>query len=334
VEPIDATIIVVNYQGGGGVLGACLDAVARQSDVGFETIVVDNASPDGSAGEAEGRSGVHVVRNERNVGFGAACNQAAALARGRHLAFLNYDSVPEPGWLAALVRAADASPDVGAVQGIVLLPGGRVNTAGNLQHFLGFSWAPATEHAPSGPPYEIACGSGAALLVPRARFEEIGGFWDELFLYAEDTDLSWRLRLQGLRILACPAARSEHAYEFGRNPEKFFHLERNRMLVLGANYQVSTLVRLAPLLLATEAALLVVAARAGWLPQKLRALRAVAEAFPALRAHRRRVQSTRRVADAAIVRGFETRLGPEFGPTIAAVSGPSLAAYARLARLV
>ena len=106
------------------------------------------------------------------------------------------------------------------------------------------------------------------------------------------------------------------------------------MLVLGANYEVSTLVRLAPLLLATEAALLVVAARAGWLPQKLRALRAVAEALPALRAHRRRVQSTRRVADAAIVRGFETRLGPEFGPTIAAVSGPSLAAYARLARLV
>jgi GT2 family glycosyltransferase len=332
VEPIDATIILVNYQGR-GVLGACLDAVARQAGVRFEVVVVDNASPDGSADEAEGRDGVLLVRNAENVGFGAACNQAAARARGRHLAFLNFDSVPEPGWLAALVRVADETPDLGAVQGIVLLPGGAVNTAGNRQHLLGFSWAPGAEHAPTGDPYEIAAGSGASLLVPRARFEQVGGFWDAIFLYVEDTDLSWRLRLLGLRILACPDARSEHAYEFGRNREKFFHLERNRILMLGANYERGTLVRLAPLLLATEAALLLVAARAGWLPQKLRAIGSVATALPALRAHRRRVQATRQVGDRAIVRAFETRLGPEFGERIAAISGAPLAAYARLAGL-
>jgi len=322
----------VNYQGR-GVLGACLDAIAQQVDATFDVIVVDNASPDGSADEAEGRPGVELVRNARNVGFGAACNQAAQLASGRHLAFLNYDSVPEPGWLAALVRVADATPDVGAVQGVVLLPGGGVNTAGNRQHFLGFSWAPAQERAPEGLPYEIAAGSGASLLVPRARFEQVGGFWDELFLYVEDTDLSWRLRLAGLRILACPDARSLHAYEFGRNREKFFHLERNRILMLGANYETATLVRIAPLLLATEAALLAVAARGGWLPQKLRAMRAVGTALPALRAQRRRVQAARQVDDTVIARRFETRLGPEFGGAIAALSAPPLAVYARLARL-
>jgi GT2 family glycosyltransferase len=332
VEPIDATIILVNYQGR-GVLGACLDAVANQVGVRFDVVVVDNASPDGSADEAEGRAGVRLVRNDENVGFGAACNQAAGVAEGRHLAFLNFDSVPEPGWLAALVRVADATPEVGAVQGIVLLPGGAVNTAGNRQHLLGFSWAPHAEHAPTGEPYEVAAGSGASLLVPRVRFEEVGGFWDELFLYVEDTDLSWRLRLLGLRILACPDARSEHAYEFGRNREKFFHLERNRVLMLGANYELATLLRLAPLLLATEGALLVVAARGGWLPQKLRAIGSVVTALPALRAQRRRVQRTRRTRDAAIVRGFETRLGPEFGETVAAISATPLAAYARLAHL-
>jgi GT2 family glycosyltransferase len=332
VEPTDATIIVVNYQGR-GVLGACLDGVAGQVGASYDVVVVDNASPDGSADEAEGREGVRVVRNSVNVGFGAACNQAAGLARGRHLAFLNHDSVPEPRWLASLVEVADGDPDTGAVQGVVLMPDGSVNTAGNRQHFLGFSWAPAAPHAPDGPPYEITCGSGASLLVPRARFEEVGGFWDELFLYAEDTDLSWRLRLAGLRILACPAARSEHAYEFGRNPEKYFHLERNRLLVLSANYETATLVRLAPLLLATEAALLVIAARGGWLPQKLRAARAVAAAVPALRAQRRRVQRARRVGDASIVSRFESRLGPEFGTAVAALSAPPLRAYARVAGL-
>ena len=333
MEPIDATIILVNYQGR-GVLGKCLDAVSRQSGVRFEVVVVDNASPDGSADEAEGRTGVRLVRNAGNVGFGAACNQAAALAQGRHLAFLNFDSTPEPEWLAALVAVADATPEIGAVQGIVLLPGGAVNTAGNRVHFLGFSWAPGAEHAPTGAPYAVAAGSGAALLVPRARFEQVGGFWDELFLYVEDTDLSWRLRLLGLQVLACPQARSEHAYEFGRNPEKFFQLERNRLLMLGANYQLSTLVRLAPLLLATEAALLLVAARGGWLPQKLRAIGAVARALPQLRSHRRRVQGSRLVGDRSVMRAFETRLGPEFGSAIAALSAPPLAAYARLVRLV
>ena len=91
--------------------------------------------------------------------------------------------------------------------------------------------------------------------------------------------------------------------------------------------------RLAPLLVATEAALLVIAARGGWLPQKLRAARAVAAALPALRAQRRRVQRARRVGDASIVSRFETRLGPEFGAAAAALSAPPLRAYARLAGL-
>ncbi len=214
------------------------------------------------------------------------------------------------------------------------MPDGSVNTAGNRQHFLGFSWAPAAAHAPDGPPYEITCGSGASLLVPRARFEEVGGFWDELFLYAEDTDLSWRLRLAGLRILACPAARSEHAYEFGRNPEKYFHLERNRMLVLSANYEAATLVRLAPLLLATEAALLVIAARGGWLPQKLRAARAVAAALPA--ASR---TAPPRAAGAAgrrrLHRLAASRPGsvPSSAPPSRRSTGPPLRAYARVAGL-
>ena len=111
-DALDATIVIVNYNGR-GVLRPCLEGCVRQSGCTVETIVVDNNSADGSWDEAEGLEGVEPARNAENVGFGRACNQGAALARGRHLLFLNFDSVPEPDWAARLVAAAGADPTPG-----------------------------------------------------------------------------------------------------------------------------------------------------------------------------------------------------------------------------
>ena len=332
-EPIAASVVIVNYRGRGR-LGRCLDAIlASPPRCRSEIIVIDNASDDDSWDEALAHDGVRTVRNDENVGFARACNQAAALASGRHLVFLNFDCEPEPGWLDALVRCADDDPGVGAAQAVVLHPDGTVNTAGNRLHYLGFSWAPGGDTAPTGPPAEVAVGSGACLLVPARRFREVGGFWEAMFLYCEDTDLSWRLRLAGLRIVVCPEARVVHDYDFGRNTSKLFHLERNRLIMLAANYEPATLARIAPALLATELALLAVAVRGGWLPQKLRAVSSAARALPDVRRQRRAVSLLRRVPDRAFSRHLERRLGPEFGEEIARLTAPLLEAYARLARL-
>jgi GT2 family glycosyltransferase len=325
--------VIVNYQGRGR-LGRCLDAISSvPSECASEVIVIDNASADGSWDEAGSRPGVRLVRNDENVGFGRACNQAAALAAGRHLVFLNSDCEPEAGWLDALVRCADDDPGIGAAQAVVLHPDGTVNTAGNRLHYLGFSWAPNGTSPPTGPPSEVTVGSGACLLVPAGRFREVGGFWEAMFLYCEDTDICWRLRLAGLRIVVCPGSRVRHDYEFNRNPSKMFHLERNRLLMLAANYELSTLVRLAPALLGTELALLVVAAKGGWLPQKLQAASSAARALPAVRTQRSAVSVLRRIPDSGLSRRLERRLGPEFGDGIARATAPLLNAYARLVRL-
>jgi GT2 family glycosyltransferase len=332
-EPIAASVVIVNFRGRGR-LGRCLDAVrAGPSAFRSEIIVVDNASDDGSWDEAASREGVLLARNEANIGFGCACNQGAALARGRHLVFLNHDCEPELGWLDALVRCADADPGVGAAQAVVLQLDGSVNTAGNRLHYLGFSWAPNGERAPSGPPEEIAVASGACLLVPAQRFRETGGFWEAMHMYCEDTDLCWRLRLAGLRIVVCPEARVRHDYEFGRNSSKLFHLERNRLLMIAANYELATLARLAPGILASELAILAFAARDGWLSQKLDSLSAVARALPEVRAQRRSVARLRRVPDRGLARHLERRLGEQFGTRTARATGPLLSAYARLARI-
>jgi GT2 family glycosyltransferase len=326
-------VVIVNYRGRGR-LGRCLDALLTSPSMCLsEIIVVDNASGDDSWEEAASRAGVQLVRNHENVGFGRACNQAAALAQGRHLVFLNPDCEAEPGWLDALVRCADDDPGVGAAQAVILHPDGTVNTAGNRLHYLGFSWAPNGGAAPSGPPAEIPVGSGACLLVPAHRFREVSGFWEAMFVYCEDTDLCWRLRLSGLRIAVCPDARVRHDYEFGRNTSKLYHLERNRLLMIAANYELLTLARLAPALLGTELAVLAVAARGGWLPQKLRSLVSVARSIPAVREQRRSVSSLRRIRDHDLARHLERRLGPEFGEGVVRITAPLLGAYARLARL-
>ena len=179
---------------------------------------------------------------------------------------------------------------------------------------------------PTGPPAEVTVGSGACLLVPARRFREVGGFWEAMFLYCEDTDLCWRLRLAGLRILVCPEARVRHDYDFGRHASKHYHLERNRLLMLAANYELATLARLAPALIGTELALLAVAARGGWLPQKLRALSSAARSLPAVREQRRAVSLLRRIPDSGFSRQLERRLGPEFGAGVARVSAPLLEA--------
>lgn len=328
-----ATIVIVNYRGRGR-LGRCLDAIASAAtESSFEVIVVDNASDDGSRDEAEGRPAVRLLPNDENVGFGPACNQAAREARGRHLVFLNFDCEPQDGWLDALVRAADDDPSAGAVQAVILHRDGTVNTAGNELHYLGFSWAPHGGTAPTGPPFEVTVGSGAGLLVPRARFDEVGGFWEAMFLYCEDTDLCWRLRLAGYRVLAAPDARVLHEYEFGRNADKFFHLERNRLLMVAANYERRTLLALLPGLLATELALVAVALRGGWARRKLEADISAARAWRELRAQRARVALLRQLPDRELAVRFARRLGPEFGEGVARASAGLLGAYARIVRL-
>ena len=327
-----ATVIVVNYEGRGR-LGACLDGLRGQSERSFEVIVIDNASSDGSWDEAEGREEVTLVRNYDNVGFGRACNQGAELARGDVLAFLNFDSVPEPEWLGSLLAVLDSASDIGAVQGLVICADGSVNTAGNRLHFLGFSWAPRDPVAGDPAGSEIAVASGASCALRRDVFLGLGGFWPAFFLYCEDTDLSWRVRLAGLRIVACPAARSIHDYEFGRHDSKMFHLERNRLMMVLANYERSTLLRLAPAFFASELALLGVATAQGWGGRKLAAWVAVAAERDEISRQRRHVAALRRVGDERLAPLIDTELGPEFGAFAARASAPVLALYARLLRI-
>jgi GT2 family glycosyltransferase len=279
-----------------------LPPLAAQLGAGDELIVADNASSDGTV-EAVRRlvPDVTLVQMPSNEGIMAACNAAASRSSGDLLLKLDADTIVSEGFCEAIRRPAVEDRGWAAWMGLVTMDDGRlVNTSGGVVHFTGISWAGQVEepvaNAPSAP-REVDFASGACMAVTRAAWEEHPGFPPEYFLYFEDVDYSLRLRLSGARIGVEPAARVDHLYDFTRaRVKKWRLLERNRWATIVRTYPAELLALIAPALLATEVALLLVAVSGGWAGDKLLAWGDVARALPRLLRERRAIQRHRRVS--------------------------------------
>ncbi|RZA20793.1 MAG: glycosyltransferase family 2 protein, partial [Lysobacteraceae bacterium] len=191
---------------------ACLRALAAHPPrIPFEVIVVDDASPDDSAARLAQVGGIRLHARVENGGFIAACNDGASLARGEWLVFLNNDTVPQPGWLDALLATFDDHADVGLVGAKLLYPDGRLQEAGGVVFADGSGWNYGRNEPPDDCRFayvrDVDYASGAAIAIPRALFERLGGF-DVRYApaYYEDTDLAFAVRAAGLRVLYQPAA--------------------------------------------------------------------------------------------------------------------------------
>jgi N-acetylglucosaminyl-diphospho-decaprenol L-rhamnosyltransferase len=273
--PPAVTVVVVSWNGA-HLLDACLDGLARQDldPAAFEVLVVDNGSTDGTVGHlARRHPGVGVVRSEVNRGFAGGAHLGLTHVAGPYAVLLNNDAVPEPGFLSALLRAAEApgAGRVAAVTGKVLLaprfrllppgtppedgdvvtpsgvcrpdPAGEVdvvNSTGNVVTRSGYGRDRGWLQVDDGrePPADVFAFCGAAALLRTAALRDTGDFDEDFFLYYEDTDLSWRLRAAGWEIRYEPAAvvRHEHAASSDVRSALFrFHDDRNRLLTLTKN---------------------------------------------------------------------------------------------------
>ncbi len=195
---------------------ACLRAIAAHPPrAPVELIVVDDASPDDSGVVLPRIEGLRYRRRAANGGFIAASNEGAALARGEVLVFLNNDTVPQPGWLDALLDTFEQHPGTGLVGAQLLYPDGRLQEAGGLVFADGSAWNYGRFGDPRDPRFGYVRDadylSAAAVAIPRALFERLGGF-DTRYApaYYEDTDLAFAVREAGLRTLYQPRARVLH----------------------------------------------------------------------------------------------------------------------------
>jgi GT2 family glycosyltransferase len=303
----------VSFADPAAALGAAR-SLLEQSHAPLEVLLVDN-DPQGPLGrlpEGELAPRVRTMHPVRNLGYTGAVNLAAGAARGDWLFLLNPDAVAAPDCLQRLLEAVDG-PDVAIVGAQVLLPDGRVNAGENPVNLAGVSWSGRygcpREH---GPARDAASVSGAALLVRRDAFVDLGGLCPFFFMYVDDTDLAWRMRIAGRRVRYCPQAVVVHEYEFEKGAHKWFYLERNRAWAILGNLQLRSLLLLSPLLIATEAVVLARAIREGWLAQKARAWISLLAKAPQLIRWRRSVQAARNVSDYDVLRlfaaGIETDL--------------------------
>ena len=302
------SVVVVSYQSR-RYLETCVSALLTQSADPFEVILVDNGSTDGGPEEVERlHPGVRVVRSPVNRHYTGGNNLGFAEARGELLASVNVDTEVAPGWLAALAAALDAHPDAGLVTSRVCLLRQRdhLNTCGNLVHVSGLGFCRGLG-LPSGSfprLEEVPAISGSAFMTRRRVIDELGGFDEDFFAYVEDTDLSLRAALAGHRILYVPESVVFHDYELAMRPEKFYLLERNRLMPLIKVFRPRTLLALAPALALGELMTLTFALKGGrqYLAAKGRAWRWLLQHRATLRRRHADAQTHRRVSDGALLR--------------------------------
>ncbi|MBV8981456.1 MAG: glycosyltransferase family 2 protein [Acidimicrobiia bacterium] len=294
-------------------LERCIDALLGSRGVDIAVVVVDNGADPAAIGRVADRPGVVVVRPGGNLGYAGGCDAGAAAGDGDVLVFVNQDAIVEPEALSLLADVAER-PGVGIATGSVRLAGdpARLNSGGNDVHFLGFSWAGRYgEIARAGEAErDVIAASGTALAITRELWKSLGGFDPRYFAYHEDTELSLRCWQRGLRVVYVPDAIVLHRYEFSRNRQKQYLLERNRLVVVLTLFERRTLIVLAPMLLAAEVAIVVLAAREGWVGQKLAGWGWLVRNARWLRARRRRLQRERTVPDGVLGERFAIELRP------------------------
>jgi N-acetylglucosaminyl-diphospho-decaprenol L-rhamnosyltransferase len=219
-------VVIVNYESGPALLQCVED---WKADGAVDVVVVDNGSEDGSVDRVRSRfPDLEVVVPGRNLGYGAAANRGVAATTTPLIVVSNPDLEVRPGTLAALAGALDGHPGRALVGPLIrTVSGDRYPSARHFPslvdaggHALLGIFAPDNrftrsyqrndlDHA-SGAPVEVDWVSGACFLVRRSAFEQVGGFDESYFMYAEDVDLCWRLRQSRWSAAYAPGAEVTH----------------------------------------------------------------------------------------------------------------------------
>jgi GT2 family glycosyltransferase len=248
----DVSVVVVNWNRR-QMLRGCLESLARQNGPGFEVVVVDNGSTDGSAemvtafAENAGFP-VRLIRNNRNFGFCAANNQGIFSAAGKYVALLNNDAEAEPGWLEAMIRAAERHhAGMVASKIVVFEDPTRIDKAGHLIWPDGQNRGRGTgetDHGQYDREEEVLWPDGCAALYRRTMLDQIGGFDEDLFAYADDAELGLRARIAGWKCVYTPDAvvRHRRGATLGVLSSRRLELiERNRILLAVKHFPASLL---------------------------------------------------------------------------------------------
>lgn len=245
------SIVIVTWNGL-ELIQRCLPSVVDTAYENLEIVVADNASTDGTAAWIESTypDRVRVVRHPENWAFCRGNNEAIPATSGKYVVLLNNDVEVPPGWLNPLVEAMEADPELAAVQPKLLQYEDRsrfeyAGAAGGFVDRLGYPFARGRlfdhverDRGQYDDPADIFWATGAAMMLRRDAFEEVGGLDEQFVLHMEEIDLCWRLRRAGYRIRAVPESTAFHIGGSSLaqgDPRKAYFNFRNSLLTLYKN---------------------------------------------------------------------------------------------------
>jgi GT2 family glycosyltransferase len=312
--PPDISVVIVTWNGRRH-LETCLTSVEAQRGVSVEAIVVDNGSSDGTAQYVRSRfPRVTLVRLEENRGFAGGNNAGVRHATGRFVAFLNNDTSADAGWLEALRSGIDEANGFALVTSriVYMHDPGIIDSAGDgVLRWGGAFKRHHGEPASAAPDTREVFGvCGAACMMPKAVFDEIGGFDDDFFASHEDVDLSYRARLRGYRCryVADAIVRHVGSATLGTvSAFSVFHGQRNLEWMYIKDTPGLLLWTTLPGHIVYDVAAGVHFARIGMLRPYLRAKAAALAGLPRMLRKRAAIQRARRVGASAIAPLLDTR---------------------------
>jgi len=195
---------------------ACLRSISEASSTqNIEIILVDDESSDETEHNASRIAGLRYFRNSKNMGFIDSCNLGAEKAKGKYLVFLNNDTQVMDGWLDTLLDVFRQDPDAGLVGSRLIYPDGTLQECGGIIFNDGSGWNYGRNDNPDRPEYmhvrQVDYCSGACLMIESGVFQELGKFSEDYKpAYYEDTDLAFRVRASGRKVLVQPASTVIH----------------------------------------------------------------------------------------------------------------------------
>ncbi|MBW9156998.1 glycosyltransferase family 2 protein [Clostridium tagluense] len=238
-----ATIIIPNYNGQ-KYLKDCLDTLFKQSFKSFETIIVDNASKDGSYDFIlENYPQVKLIYLKENYGFSKAVNEGIKVSDSEYVVLLNNDTEVGSYWLENLVNCIESDEKIFSCCSKMIRYSERekVDDAGDEYNILG--WAYKRGDGVSINKYdsdgEVFSSCAGAAIYRKAVFNEIGYFDESFFAYMEDVDISYRAKIYGYKNMYCSSAKVYHIGSATSgskyNPFKIKLAARNNLYVVLKN---------------------------------------------------------------------------------------------------
>ncbi len=313
-------IILINYRDyAKEYLVDCIKSLKEQDFSGsFKIFIVDNQSTEETqkkikeiAPEAE------LIINKENAGFAKGNNDGIkeAIEAGFDYFFLlNMDTILEIDCLSKLIKVASNTENWGAIQSRLMLwpEKDKVNSLGNNLHYLGFGFsAGGYQKLPFQLEVQpITYFSGAAVLLRKNVLEEICFFDEKLWMYHDDLDLGWKMRLAGYQIYLAPESVVYHKYQFTKSIEQYYWMERNRFICLLTNYKLGTLLLILPMLILMEGGLLLFSLVNGFWRQKFKVYGWLLNPknWSYLKSRRQKIKKIKKIKDKEVVKYFSGKI--------------------------